>query len=127
ELSGKTVGIIGYGLMGKAFAKKLSGFDCNVIAYDKYIHHFSDSCTKEVSMEELFNETDILSLHVPLSEETTYFVNDDYINRFRKNIYVINTARGKCLRTSDLVKNLATGKVQGACLDTLEFEESSFE
>ncbi|MEO8088622.1 MAG: NAD(P)-dependent oxidoreductase [Bacteroidota bacterium] len=127
ELSGKTVGLIGYGVMGSAFAKKLSGFDCRVLAYDKFKKDFSDQYVKAVSMEEIFLETDVLSLHVPLSTETTFLVNDDYINRFRKNIYIINTARGKCLKTDDLVKNLQSGKVLGACLDTLEYEETSFE
>ncbi len=127
ELSGKTVGLIGYGMMGRAFAKKLSGFDCNVIAYDKYLHNYSDEFAKEASPDEIFSETDILSLHVPLSDETEFFVNNEYINRFRKNIYIVNTARGKCLKTDDLVKNLKTGKVIGACLDTLEYEDTSFE
>ena len=127
ELSGKTVGLIGYGLMGKSFAKKLSGFDCNVIAYDKYLHDFSDAFVKEVSLQEIFNETDVLSLHIPLSHETENLVNDAFINSFKKNIYVINTARGKCLKTDDLVKNLKTGKVLGACLDTIEYEDTSFE
>ncbi len=127
ELSGKTVGLIGYGMMGSAFAKKLSGFDCNVIAYDKYLNDFSDRYVKDVSMEVIFNETDILSLHAPLSHETEFIVNDAYIKSFRKNIYIINTARGKCLRTDDLIKNLKTGKVLGACLDTIEYEDTSFE
>lgn len=127
ELSGKTVGLIGHGMMGSAFAKKLSGFDCNVIAYDKYLHDFSDRYVKDVSMEVIFNETDIISLHVPLSHETEFMVNDAFINSFRKNIYIINTARGKCLKTDDLVKNLKSGKVLGACLDTIEYEDTSFE
>lgn len=127
ELSGKTVGLIGHGMMGSAFAKKLSGFDCNIIAYDKYLHDFSDRYVKDVSMEVIFNETDILSLHVPLSHETEFMVNEAFINSFRKNIYVINTARGKCLKTDDLVKNLKSGKVLGACLDTIEYEDTSFE
>ncbi|CAN5389452.1 2-hydroxyacid dehydrogenase [soil metagenome] len=127
ELSGKTVGIIGHGMMGSAFAKKLSGFDCSVLAYDKFKKDFSDQYAKEVSMEEIFLEVDVLSLHVPLSAETLFLVNDDYISRFRKNIYIINTARGKCIKTDDLIKNLKSGKVLGACLDTLEYEETSFE
>ncbi len=127
ELAGKTVGIVGYGMMGSAIAKKLSGFNCTVIAYDKYKKNFSDSYVKEVSMEELFNETHVLSLHIPLNAETEFLVNDEFINRFRKNIYIINTARGKCLKTDDLVKNLRSGKVLGACLDTIEYEETSFE
>jgi D-3-phosphoglycerate dehydrogenase len=127
ELSGKNVGLIGYGNMGKAFAKKLSGFDCKVIAYDKYLSNFSDQYAKEVSMDEIYLNADVLSLHVPLTHETDSFVNDDFINRFKKNFYLINTARGKCVNTNDLVKNLKSGKVAGACLDTIEYEDPSFE
>jgi D-3-phosphoglycerate dehydrogenase len=127
ELAGKTVGLIGYGNMGKAFAKKLSGFDCKVIAYDKYLKNFSDHFAKEVSIDNIYSETEILSLHIPLGDETLFLVNDDYINRFKKNFYFINTARGKCVNTNDLVKNIKAGKVLGACLDTLEYEDTSFE
>ncbi len=127
ELQGKTVGIIGYGNMGKAFAKKLSGFECNVIAYDKYLKNFSDAFVKDVLLEKIFEETDILSLHIPLTSETEFMVNDLFIQRFKKNIYVINTARGKILKTDDLVENMKIGKVLGACLDTIEYEETSFE
>lgn len=127
ELSGKTVGLLGYGKMGKAFAKKLSGFDCNVIAYDKYLENYSDQYARQVSMEEIFQDTDILSLHVPLSDETKFMVNDTFINSFKKSFYLINTARGKCVSTNDLVKNIKSGKVLGACLDTIEYEETSFE
>jgi D-3-phosphoglycerate dehydrogenase len=127
ELQGKTVGIIGYGNMGSAFAKKLSGFDVTVLAYDKFKKNFSDAFVKEATLEKLFSETDILSLHIPLNSETEFMVNDAFINKFKKNIYIINTARGKCLKTDDLVKNMKTGKVSGACLDTIEYEETSFE
>ena len=127
EIHGKTIGIIGYGNMGSAFAKKLSGFDCHVIGYDKYLKNFSNEFVKEVSMDEIFSRVDILSLHVPLNAETKFLVNDDFINRFKKNIYIINAARGKCLNTDDLVKNLKSGKVLGVCLDVNEYEESSFE
>ncbi|MEW6468536.1 MAG: NAD(P)-dependent oxidoreductase [Bacteroidota bacterium] len=127
ELGGKTVGIIGYGNTGSAFAKKLRGFDCTVLAYDKYKKNFSDGLAKEAAMDELFERTDILSLHLPLTEETTYLVNDAFISRFKKSIYVINTARGKIIRTDDLVKNMRSGKVLGACLDVLEYEALSFE
>lgn len=127
ELAGKTVGLIGYGNMGKAFAKKLSGFDCTVIAYDKYLKNFSDQFAKEVSMETIYSETDILSLHLPLNDETLFLVNNEFITRFKKNFYFINTARGKCVRTDELVKNIKSGKILGACLDTLEYEDTSFE
>ena len=127
ELGGRTVGIIGYGNTGSAFAKKLKGFDVEVIAYDKYKHNFSDDYVKESTMDKLFEKSDIVSLHVPLTVETTYLVNTDFINKFEKDIYLINTSRGKVLRTSDLVNCLKLGKVSGACLDVLEYEGLSFE
>ena len=127
ELGGKTIGIIGYGNTGNAFARKLSGFDTEVIAYDKYKNDFSDEFVKEASMAELYEKCDIVSMHVPLTEETEYLVNSSFIDLFRKNIYVINTSRGKVLKTNDLVDNLKSGKVIGACLDVLEYEGLSFE
>ena len=127
EIGGKTVGIIGYGNMGSAFAKRLAGFGCKIIVYDKYKKGFGSEVITEASMEQLFSECDILSLHVPLTEETNYLINSDFINRFRKNIYLINTSRGKCLNTADLVAALESGKVLGACLDVLEYESVSFE
>lgn len=127
EIKGKTVGIIGYGNMGGAFAQRLKGFGANVIAYDKYKIDYSDEFVSEKSLEELFEDVDILSLHIPLTEETRFMVNDDFINRFKKDIYIINTARGKVLKTDDLVKNLKSGKVLGAALDVLEYEQVSFE
>jgi D-3-phosphoglycerate dehydrogenase len=127
ELGGRTVGIIGYGNMGMAFARKLKGFDCRVLAYDKYRIDYGDEAAGESDMESIFNEADILSLHVPLTPETEYMVDDPFINRFQKNIYLVNTARGKCVRISDLVKNLKSGKIAGACLDVLEYEDTSFE
>ena len=127
EIKGKTIGIIGYGNMGSAFAQRLKGFEANVIAYDKYKFNYSDDSITEKSLEELFELTDILSLHVPLTEETRFMVNDKFINQFKKDIYIINTARGKVLNTDDLVKNLKSGKVLGAALDVLEYEQTSFE
>jgi D-3-phosphoglycerate dehydrogenase len=127
ELGGKTVGIIGYGNTGGAFARKLSGFGVEVLAYDKYKSGFTDDFVTESSMEALFEKSDILSLHVPLTEETTYLVNDTFIHRFQKSIYLVNTSRGKVLKTADLVKNLQSGKVKGVCLDVLEYEGLSFE
>lgn len=127
ELLGKTVGIIGYGNMGSSFAKRLSGFGCKVLAFDKYKSGLGDGFVLEATMQQLFEECDVVSLHVPLTEETNYVINSDFIKRFRKNIYIINTARGKCLNTSDLVKEMESGKVLGACLDVLEYESVSFE
>ncbi len=134
ELMGKTIGIIGYGNMGSAFAERLKGFGVKVLVYDKYLPTLKfqqaskgDKFINESSMEQLFEETDVLSLHTPFTEETNQIINDGFINRFKKNIYIINTARGKCLNTDDLVKNLKSGKVLGACLDVLEYEMTSFE
>lgn len=129
EIGGKTIGIIGYGNTGSAFAKKLKGFDCTILAYDKYNPPKADAINfvKKVSLEEIFNETDILSLHLPFTEETTYLVNNTFINKFKKYIYIINTSRGKILNTGDLVKNLKSRKISGACLDVLEYENTSFE
>ncbi|MEN0049584.1 MAG: NAD(P)-dependent oxidoreductase [Bacteroidota bacterium] len=126
ELKGKTVGIIGYGNMGRSFAKRLSGFDCNVIAYDKYKSNYGDEYAKAVSLEELQAQSDIVSLHVFYEPENHLFVNDTYLSAFQKDIFLINTARGLVLDTADLVKNLKSGKVRGAALDVLEYEEQSF-
>jgi len=127
EIKGKTVGIIGYGNMGSSFAQRLKGFDAHVISYDKYKTAYSDGNTRETSLEEIFRESDILSLHVPLTPETTFMVDDAFMQKFRKSIWLINTSRGQVLKTMDLVKNIKEGKVTGAALDVLEFEDASFE
>ena len=127
EISGRTVGIIGYGQMGSAFAQRLKGFNCDILVYDKYKTGFGNEFIKESSLNEIYEKADIVSIHLPLTEETKYYINDDFISFFKKNIYIINTARGKCLNTSDLVKHLKAGKVIGACLDVLEYESGSFE
>jgi len=127
EIKGKTIGIIGYGNMGGAFARRLRGFDARVIAYDKYKTGFGDDFVEEVTPDTIFDKTDILSLHVPLTEETEFLVNNEYISKFRKNIYLINTSRGKVVKTADLVENMKAGKVLGAALDVLEYEKLSFE
>jgi D-3-phosphoglycerate dehydrogenase len=127
ELEGKTVGIIGYGNTGGAFAKNLSGFDCEVLAYDKYKSGFSDDYVCESDMDRIFSEADILSLHIPLTEETEYLIDKQYVDKFNKRIILINTSRGKCLKTEDLLGALESGKVTGAALDVLEYESLSFE
>jgi D-3-phosphoglycerate dehydrogenase len=127
ELQKKTVGIVGYGNMGSSFASKLRGFDCEILAYDKYKSGFGNNYIKESSLEEIMERTDVLSIHLPLTTETEFFINDASINNFRKNFYFINTARGKCVRTDDLVKNIQGGKILGACLDVIEYEDLSFE
>lgn len=126
EIEGKTVGIIGYGVMGKAFAKRLQGFDCNVICYDIKAN-VGDEFAKQVSLDELTAQTDILSLHTPQTPETYHLINADLIKQFSKPFWFINTARGKSVNTSDLVNALRTGKILGAGLDVLEYEKSSFE
>ena len=126
EIMGKTVGLIGYGNMGKAFAKRLQGFDCEVLCYDLK-PNMSDQNATQVDLETLFLKTDILSLHTPQTEKTLNMVNHDFINSFKKNIYLINTARGKSVVTKDLVKALKSKKIIAAGLDVLEYEKSSFE
>ena len=127
EISGKTIGIIGYGNMGSAFARCLYGFDANVFAYDKYKSAYSDEFVCEKTLDEIFEQADVVSMHVPLTEETHYLVDDSFINSLKKNIYLINTSRGKVLNTADLVRNMKNGKVLGAALDVLEYESQSFE
>lgn len=127
EIAGKTVGIIGYGHMGTAFAKRLQGFECAILAHDKYKTHFGNEFIKESSLQEIYDKADIVSIHLPLTEETRNFINAAFIQSFKKNIYIINTARGKCLNTEHLVETIESGKVLGACLDVLEYESISFE
>jgi D-3-phosphoglycerate dehydrogenase len=126
ELEGKTIGLIGYGNMGKAFAKKLSGFDCKVICYDLKTH-MGDMYAGQVSLEELQKQADVLSLHIPQTPETIKMVNASFIAAFKKSFYLINTARGKSVVTEDLVAALKTKKILGAGLDVLEYEKGSFE
>ena len=126
EILGKTFGIIGYGNMGKAVAKRLSGFGCKTIFYD-IKPNLSDEFATQVSLQELQENADILSLHTPLTEDTLYMIDEKFISKMKKNFYFINTARGKNLKTSALVNALKSGKVKGACLDVLEYEKTSFE
>lgn len=126
ELDGKTVGIIGYGNMGKAFAKKLRGFDVEVLCYD-IKEAVGDANAKQVSLAELQEKTDVLSLHVPWTPETDKMVNTSFINSFKKPFWMLNLARGKCVVTSELVSALKSGKILGAGLDVLEYEKLSFE
>ncbi len=126
ELDGKTVGIIGYGNMGKTFAKKLRGFDVHVIFHD-ILPNLGDENATQVSLAELQNRSDIISLHIPLTTENTKMIGDAFIERCIKNFWLLNTARGKHIVISDLVKNLKSRKILGAGLDVLEYERSSFE
>ena len=126
ELDGKTVGIIGYGNMGKCFAKKLRGFDVEVLCYDIQ-ENVGDSNARQVSLEELQQKTDVLSLHIPWTPETDKMVGANFINAFAKSFWIINTSRGKNIVTSDLVAAMQSGKILGAGLDVLEYEKRSFE
>lgn len=126
ELLGKTFGIIGYGNMGKAVAKRLSGFGVKVVFHD-LLPDLSDEFATQVSLETLQNEADILSLHLPITPETNYLVDAEFISKMKKDFYFVNTARGNNVKTFDLVSALKSGKIKGACLDVLEFEKASFE
>lgn len=126
ELDGKTVGIIGYGNMGKAFAKKLRGFDVEVLCYD-IKEYIGDENAKQVTLQEFQKRVDVLSLHTPQTPLTTGIINSEFINAFKKSFWFINTARGKSVVTKDLVSALKSGKILGAGLDVLEYEKSSFE
>ena len=126
ELLGKTFGIIGYGNMGKAVAKRLSGFGVKVIFHD-ILPNLSDEYGTQVSLETIKNEADILSLHLPITPETHYIIDEKFISEMKKDFYFVNTARGKNVKTKDLVEALQSGKIKGAALDVLEYEKSSFE
>ncbi len=126
ELDGKTVGLIGYGNMGKSFAKKLRGFDVDVLCYDIKPTVGNENC-KQVSLAELQEKSDVLSLHTPETELTTNMINTAFINKFKKPFWLINTARGTSVNTNNLVEALKSGKILGAGLDVLEYEKSSFE
>tara|TARA_B100000953_G_scaffold214173_1_gene177014 strand:+ start:1562 stop:2500 length:939 start_codon:yes stop_codon:yes gene_type:complete len=126
ELDGKTVGLIGYGNMGKSFARKLRGFDVDVIFYDLK-EGIADENARQVSYDEFFEKADVVSLHTPLTEKTHQMINKEFIASFKKPFWFINTARGKSAVTEDLVEALKEGKILGAGLDVLEYEKSSFE
>ena len=123
ELSGKTIAIIGYGNTGSAFKKILEGFNINILIYDKYLEKYP----YKSSMKYIYEKADIISLHVPLTRETEYFIQEKTINKFKKSFYLVNTSRGKCVKTKDLIAGLKNKKILGACLDVIEEESSSFE
>jgi D-3-phosphoglycerate dehydrogenase len=126
ELEGKIIGLIGYGNMGKSFAQKLKGFDVEVLCYD-IKNNVGDENAKQVTLNELKNSAEILSLHVPQTTDTKGMVNDSFISDFENPFWLLNTARGNCVVIKDLVKALKNNKILGAGLDVLEFENSSFE
>ena len=123
ELMKRTFGIFGFGNMGEAVSKRLSGFGCNIIAYDKYKIGFGNDYVEEVSLEELKERADIVSFHIPLTGETKFYVDDQFINQFNKNFILLNTARGEIIPLESLVKALQSGKIVGAGLDVLENEK----
>lgn len=127
ELDGKSVGIIGYGNNGSAFAKKLRGFEVHVFAYDKYKEGFHSEDVRESSMNDIYLNCDVVSLHIPQTNQTIGLIDEDFIAAMAKPFYLINLSRGKIIKTDALVKGLQSGKILGACLDVLEFEKASFE
>lgn len=127
EIKGKTIGIIGFGNMGSAFAQRLKGFEATIIAYDKYKKNYAPAGVHEVSLNELQQESDIISLHVPLTDETHHMIDEPFFNRCKNPITLINTARGPVVKTEALVEALKNKKALGAALDVMEYEQSSFE
>lgn len=125
ELNGSTVGIIGFGRMGSAFAEKLQGFGVKVLAYDKYLKEYAPDYVQETTLDDLLAHSDVISLHLPLTEETARFADAAFFARCKRPIWFINTARGPLVGTEALLDALDNGRVRGACLDTLEFEERS--
>ncbi len=125
ELAGKTVAIIGFGNTGSAFARVLAGFQVSIIAYDKYKEVLDDKAVEAVSMQTVFERADVVSLHLPYKEETHHLVNEEWLERFKQPIHLINTSRGGIVHTKSLVKALNRGIVKGACLDVLEYESET--
>ena len=123
ELGGKTVGIIGYGNTGSAFAQKLQSFNVNILAYDKYKTGFDNKYVKESRQDEIFKHADIVSFHIPLTHETSFLICNEYLKKFEKPIYLINTSRGKILKTRALINSINSGNIIGAALDVFENED----
>lgn len=124
EIEGKTLGIIGFGNTGSSFAKLLSGFNLKILAYDKYKQRFAENYRNviETDMTEIFRNCDVLSLHIPLTSETVHLCDMNFFKRFEKDIFLLNTSRGKIIKTSDLISCIRSGKIKGAALDVLENE-----
>ena len=127
ELDGKTVGIIGYGNNGAAFAKKLRGFDVKLMAYDKYKKDFGDHFVMECTLNAILKNADVISFHIPQNEETLFMADEAFFNRIQKPVFLLNLSRGKIVETEALVKALKSGKIVGAGLDVLEYEKTDFE
>lgn len=127
ELKEKTVGIIGFGNMGAAFAERLRGFSCKIIAYDKNKENYAPDFVQECNEKEIFEKSDIVSLHIPLDEDNYYLADEKWFDSFKKPVILINTSRGPVVKTSALLSAIKKGKISAAGLDVLEYEESSFE
>jgi D-3-phosphoglycerate dehydrogenase len=127
ELDGKTVGIIGFGNNGSAFARKLRGFDVKCMAYDKYRKGYGDHFVMECTLPAILKNADVISFHIPQNNQTLFMANDAFFARIRKPVYLLNLSRGKIVETAALVRAIESGKVKGAALDVLEYESSSFE
>lgn len=123
ELGGRTIGIIGYGNTGGAFARRIKSFDVEILAHDKYKTGFSDAYVKEATMNEIFANADVVSVHLPLTDETRHLANESFFRSFHKPIWFMNTARGKLVSTEDLIRALEAGVISGAALDVLENEK----
>lgn len=122
ELSSLTVGIVGYGHTGGAFAKKLQGFGCKIIAYDIDKKGFGNAWVQECTQETIFEQADVVSFHIPLNTKNKYLINSEYLNRFKKNIFLLNLSRGKIMVTDAIINGLHSGKIKGCALDVLENE-----
>lgn len=127
EIEGKTIGIVGFGNTGEALAKRLQGFDCTILAYDKYKTGFENNYVNQCTLSKIKQQADVLSFHVPYNEETHYYFNEDFLESMAKPFYLINTSRGKVVKTDSVIEGLKSKKILGACIDVLEFESSSFE
>ncbi len=123
EISNKTIGIVGFGHTGKSVAQKLNGFGTKILVYDKYLENYGTDYAQQSEMDQIFEECDIITFHVPLTKETKWMVDENYLNSFKKSIYLLNLSRGKVIRTKDLMTCMESGKVLGAALDVLENEK----
>jgi len=122
ELSGKTIGIIGYGNTGKAFANLLTSFGVTILAHDKYKKDFGNQYVTEATLSQIMQNADVVSFHLPLTEETIHYANQDFFNRLKKNPYIINTSRGQVIDTNSLITSLKNNQINGIALDVLENE-----
>lgn len=127
EIEGRCIGIIGFGNTGSAFASRIAAFGCRVLAYDKYKEGFGNKAVIECGLEDIYKEADVVSLHLPLTAETSYWLNAERISQFKKPFLLVNTSRGPVVNTNELAEAMRKGLITGACLDVIEYEEQSFE